>query len=114
MRLLAAHARGERGRSLAPSVPLWFRLAMPASAAAALVLAVGMGVSGGTTPSRGGSGSEIAMVAHDHLQAPASVAMRVVDDPSIALASMGAGSGRMPVSLVSWSAEGMSGPPDGP
>ena len=108
MRFLAAYARGEHGRDLSTTaIPLWFRFAIPASAAAAVVLAVGLG---GAQRSSGSGGSMIAMVAHGSVPAPAAVAMRVVDDPSIPMASGSSGSAGMPLALGSWSADGLDGP----
>ena len=117
MQLLAAHARGDAAREMPSSaIAAWLRLAVPASAAAAAVLAIGVGAGApstdaGSQASQVASGSMIAMVAHGDMRAPATVAMRVIDDPSIPMA---AGSGRLPVALNAWSADGHAGLLDGP
>ena len=102
MRLLAAYARTEGGRVSLRLGLGWVRLAIPASAAAVAVLGVGLAMSG-----RGGAPSKtIEMVSHGGLQAPATIAMRVVDDPQMPM--MPSSVGGMPAFAMNADA------PDGP
>ena len=85
-RLIAAHARGADAESRPPlGSALWVRFAIPATAAAAVVLGVGYF---GQAPR---SGRSIAMADSGVVSSPRPMAVRVVDDASIPMSSATAG-----------------------